>query len=305
MSRLKKYLQKEAIDRVPEPALDMLGKGVLKGIDKAVDERWDEALQRAMNAEGSTVDERVSNVLQAFKRELTAVGAATGAMAAAPGLGTAAAAGALAADLGWFAMRATDMIMTIGALHGHTESSIEERRAWVLAVMAFGEEAAREFSALVSQLDPSGNSNRQLTDRVGDAASARGAKMFGGDMAALEALRRINTNLAAEVVKKYGTRRSALAAGKLLPFGIGAVVGGSANWAFVRAVGKQSVRFFRDVPSLSPQHQSGILSVITGGADDPASKPPPPASRAERGVNPPASLTENERRNAIPVDPVD
>ncbi len=285
MSRIKKYLQKEAIDRVPGPALDMLGKAVLKGVDKAVEERWGNALERAADADGGTVDERVGDVLQSFRRELTAVGAATGAVAAAPGLGTATAAGALAADLGWFAMRATDMIMTIGALHGHTESSVEERRAWVLAVMAFGEQAAREFSTLVAQLDPATGSPAtagQLVD-AGDAASARGATMFGGDIAALEALRRINTNLAAEVVKKYGTRRSALAAGKLLPFGIGAVVGGSANWAFVRAVGKQSVRFFRDVPAVPRFGQSGILGVIDGGS----------------------SLTEEDRRNAIAVDPID
>lgn len=295
----------------------MLGKAVLKGIDKAVDERWDEALERASKAKGSTIDERVDNVLNAFKRELTAVGAATGAVAAAPGLGTATAAGALAADLGWFAMRATDMIMTVGALYGHTESSLEERRAWVLAVMAFGEQAAREFSTLVTQLDPSGqlgDRSQQLNDRVGDAASARGAKMFGGDMAALEALRRINTNLAAEVLKKYGTRRSALAVGKLLPFGIGAVVGGSANWAFVRTVGKQSVRFFRDVPALSPHQQPGILGIVTGeGQQTPTGTaptsdrppPPPPASGADRSVNPPTQLTESERRNAIHVDPIE
>ncbi len=264
----------------------MLGKAVLKGIDKAVEDRWGRALERAAEAEGTTVDDRVGDVLQSFRRELTAVGAATGAVAAAPGFGTATAAGALAADLGWFAMRATDMIMTIGALHGHTESSVEERRAWVLAVMAFGEQAAREFTTLMAQLDPktgSGTSVGQVVDKAGDAASARGATMFGGDMAALEALRRINTNLAAEVVKKYGTRRSALAAGKLLPFGIGAVVGGSANWAFVRAVGKQSARFFRDVPSVPQFGHSGILGVIDGGA----------------------GLSDEDRRNAIPVDPID
>ncbi len=288
MSRIKKYLQKEAIERVPEPALDMLGKAVLKGIDKAVEERWGSALERAAEADGNNVDDRVGDVLQSFRRELTVVGAATGAVAAAPGLGTATAAGALAADLGWFAMRATDMIMTIGALHGHTESSIEERRAWVLAVMAFGEQAAREFSTLVAQLDPEAGPAKgagvgTMLDKAGDAASARGATMFGGDMAAVEALRRINTNLAAEVVKKYGTRRSALAAGKLLPFGIGAVVGGSANWAFVRAVGKQSVRFFRDVPTVPRFGQSGVLGVIDGDT----------------------GLSAEDRRNAIPVDPVE
>jgi hypothetical protein len=298
-SRTRRYLERKAIDRLPGPALDAIGKAVLVAVDKTVEDRWERALRAAAKAQGDTLDERVSSVLKSFRRELTSVGAATGAVAAAPGLGTTAAASALIADLGWFAMRATDLIMTVGAIHGHTESTVEERRAWVLAVLAFGEEAAGQFTALVREIDAS--------LAVGEQITARAAGLVGGDAATLDALRRINSSLASQVLKKYGTRRSILAVGKLLPFGIGAVVGGGANYAFVRVVGRQADRFFRSALLLpSAPHVAG-----DGGSSrprrlrsvpDPGPTPPPPGPGSIRHPNPDARLTAIDRRNAIPTE---
>ncbi len=272
---------------------------MLKAVDKSAEDRWDRALQAAARVEGETVDERVSSVLKSFRRELTTVGAATGAVAAAPALGTTAAASALIADLAWFGMRAADLIMTVGAIHGHTESTVEERRAWVLAVLAFGEEAATQFTILVREMDAS--------LATGEHVTARAAGMVGGDAATLDALRRLNSSLASQVLKKYGTRRSVLAVGKLLPFGIGAVVGGGANYAFVRVVGRQADQFFRSALLLpSALHTAG-----DGGSSrprwlrsvpDPEPTPPPPGSDSIRNPNPNVRLTAIDRRNAIPTE---
>jgi hypothetical protein len=298
-SRTGRYLERKAIGRFPGPALDAIGKAVLKAVDKSAEDRWDRALQAAARAEGDTVDERVSSVLKSFRRELTTVGAATGAVAAAPALGTTAAASALIADLAWFGMRAADLIMTVGAIRGHTESTVEERRAWVLAVLAFGEEAATQFTNLVREIDASLATGEQVT--------ARAAGMVGGDAATLDALRRINSSLASQVLKKYGTRRSVLAVGKLLPFGIGAVVGGGANYAFVRVVGRQADRFFRSALLLP----SAPYTAGGGGSSrprwlrsvpDPEPTPPPPDAESIRNPNPDARLTAIDRRNAIPTE---
>lgn len=267
-SRTKRYLQRKAIERIPTPVLNVIGKGVLQAVDKAVDDRWDRALRVAAEAEGDTVDERVKAITKRVRRELSVMGAATGAVAAAPGLGTGAAASALAADLGWVAMRATDLIMTIGAAYGHTDSSVEERRAWVLSVLAFGEEAADRFSALLAEIDA-----EMLVG--GERVSARLAGLAGGDAATLDALRRINTNLAGRVVAKYGSRRSLLAVGKLLPFGVGAVVGGSANYFLTRVVAKQARGFFGRYDALVAE--LGVARI----------------SDAERLAAIPATVTEN------------
>ncbi len=243
MSKISKYLQKKAVENVPGPALDVLGKAVLKAVDTAVERRWDDALEIAAEADGDSAEEKTAAIISRFKKELTLVGAATGAIAAAPVVGTATAAGALAADMAWFGMRATDLIMAIGAANGLTEATEEERRAWVLAVLAFGEESADKFASL---LDAAGQT------AAGDGLGQRAAGVAGGDALTLDALRRINTDLAGQVVAKYGTRRSALAIGKLLPFGVGAVVGGTANYGFVRMVGNQARKFFVETAKVLP-----------------------------------------------------
>lgn len=235
MSRIRRYLQNKTIENLPGPVTEAVGQAIIKGIDLAVKQRWDNAQRRAQKIEGRSIDERVSATIEDFRRELTLVGAASGAVAAAPGFGTAVAGSALAADLGWFAMRATDLIMTIGAVHGLDDSTTEERRAWVLAILAFGDEAVDRFASL---LDDAG------VDLVPVSGGPKGRSGRKPDPATADALARINAALAAQVVKKYGVRGSAVAVGELLPFGIGAVVGGAANFAFVHSIGNQARRFF-------------------------------------------------------------
>lgn len=318
MSRTKRYIQRKAVDRLPAPALNAVGKAVLLAVDKAVEQRWDRALRAAAEAEGDTVEQRVRSLSKGFRRELSAMGAASGAVAAAPVLGTTAAASALMADLGWFAMRSTDLIMAVGAVHGYTSSTVDERRAWVLSVLAFGEEAAAEFSTLLSQVDGGALIG-------GERITARLASLAGSDAATLDALRRINTSLAATVISRYGSRRSVLAVGKLLPFGIGAVVGGTANYGLIRVVASQSNRFFSEYAALMPppppmigpsglplspgdQQSSGAsLDGRTNGNVDlqagsaSADGPPPPHPGSRRLPNPITKLSKRERRNSIPT----
>ena len=46
-------------------------------------------------------------------------------------------------------------------------------------------------------------------------------------------------------MRKWGTRKGAATLGKLLPFGIGAAVGGSANYVMLRELAKQADQFFQ------------------------------------------------------------
>ena len=230
--------------------MNLIGKAVLQAVDKAVEQRWDRALRLAEQAEGETVEQRVKSVSRRFRRELTAMGAASGAVAATPGLGTSAAASALIADLGWFAMRSTDLVMTIGAVYGYTDSTVDERRAWVLSVLAFGEEAADRFVGLLDEVG--GSKDNALVAVGGEQLTARLAGLAGGDAATLDALKRINTSLATTVISRYGSRRSVLAVGKLLPFGVGAAFGATANYGLIRVVGTQSQRFFTAYRGLRP-----------------------------------------------------
>lgn len=203
------------------------GEIVLAAIDKAAEARWQPAKDRAMALDGTT-EERVEALTRSFARELAGVGAATGGAAAIPGVGTVTSLGTLAADVSWFTFRSADLILSIAAVHGHTEARVQERRLWILSVLAFGEAASTNASALAADVGVS--LGRQFTSKV-----------------PTEALRRINKLMARTVLKRYGTRRGVIALGRALPFGIGAAFGGSANYALTKAIAGHADGFFRDL----------------------------------------------------------
>ena len=130
------------------------------------------------------------------------------------------------------------MVMAIGAAYGHTDASPEERRAWVLAVLAFGDDAAEEFTTLARDIGLKLGDNQAL--ELANEAIGGGA----GQVATVDALRRINQALVTQILQKWGTRKGAATLGKLLPFGIGAAVGGSANYVMLRELAKQAEEFF-------------------------------------------------------------
>lgn len=200
----------------------------LAGIDRAASGRWEKALERAAALPGDIRPQKVKALTDQFARELAAVGAATGAAAAAPAVGTAATLMASTAELAWFTARSGDLILTMAALHHRTEPTVEERRAWVLAVLIFGSSAREGFTSAASQL---GLELEQTGSRV-----------------PLASLRAINGLLGNSLLRRYGTRRGAIALGTALPLGIGAVIGGSANYAAVKALSRNADRFFSKLP---------------------------------------------------------
>jgi hypothetical protein len=239
MGLAKKYIEKKATKSVPTPVLDAAGRALIEGIDRAVESRWDKAQELAVTtAPNASPQVKARAIAGPIRKKMTALGAAAGATAAAPGIGTSIAVSTLAAELGVVALKTTDMVMSIGAAYGHLDASAEERRAWVLAVLAFGDDAAEEFSTLARDMG--------MKLRDGHAIELAGEAVGGGagQVATIDALRRINTTLVGQVLRKWGARRGATTLGKLLPFGIGAAVGGSANFIMMREFAKQADQFF-------------------------------------------------------------
>jgi hypothetical protein len=50
------------------------------------------------------------------------------------------------------------------------------------------------------------------------------------------------------LVRRYGSRRGMVALGRILPAGIGAVIGGSANYVAIRALARHADEFFARLP---------------------------------------------------------
>lgn len=208
------------------PGVSAAGEQLLTALDQGVERRWQPALDRAAASEHLPLDERVAAVTRAFRAELAATGALTGGIAAVPNPASLA---ALPADLVAVSFRLTDLILTIGAIHGHGQASIEERRLWVLSVLAFGD-GAMVMSQKIAR----------------EAGIGLGKKATAAIPAS--ALRSLNRALGRTVITKYGTKRGAVALGKLLPFGFGAAIGGGANVLTVNAVARNADRFMRQLP---------------------------------------------------------
>ena len=209
--------------------VERLAQSMLASIDQVSSSRWDAAVTRAVGLKGAVRPESMKSLTDSFARELGAFGATAGAAAAAPAVGTAITLMAAAAELAWFTARAGDLILTVAALHGRSEPTVEERRAWLLAVLIYGGSAREGFT-------------RALNEANTGLRPATGARL------PITTLRTVNRLLTPQLVKRYGARRGAIALGTALPLGIGAVIGGSANYIAVRALAGHADEFFARLP---------------------------------------------------------
>jgi hypothetical protein len=109
---------------------------------------------------------------------------------------------------------------------------VEERRAWILSILVFGNGASEGFTKLAGEVGKG----------LGTKATTR---------IPISVLRGINSSTGRTIVTKYGTKRGVVALGTALPFGIGAAVGGGANYAIVRLLARHANKFFKHLPYTS------------------------------------------------------
>lgn len=57
-------------------------------------------------------------------------------------------------------------------------------------------------------------------------------------------LKKVNTKVSTTIVTKYGTKRGGIALGKLIPFGVGAAVGGTFNYLTMRGFKHAALRYY-------------------------------------------------------------
>ena len=157
------------------------------------------------------------------KRYLAAVtgsGAAVGSTAALPGIGTLAALSAAAGETVVFLEATAMFVLAVADVFGIPAEHREQRRALVLAVLV-GDDSKRAVAELIG---PGRTSGAWLTEGVATLP--------------MPAITQLNSRLFKRAVRRFTLRRSALLFGKLLPVGIGAIVGAIGN----RVAGKKLVR---------------------------------------------------------------
>ena len=63
-------------------------------------------------------------------------------------------------------------------------------------------------------------------------------------------LAQINSKVGTTILTKYGTKRGGIALGKLIPFGVGAAVGGGFNYITMKGFKKAALKFYKTEPDL-------------------------------------------------------
>jgi hypothetical protein len=236
--------------------VDRINRALLVSIDEVSGKRWEAAKQRAATLPGDLRPEKIAALTKSMQRELGAFGAAAGAVAVTPLIGTTITVTTAMAELGWFTIRAGDLILTIAALHGRPEPTVDERRAWVLAVLLYGGSARDGMARAINQAG------------TGLAPTTKGSRL------PLATLQQVNRILTRGLLRRYGTRRAAITLGTALPLGLGAAFGGSANYLAVKALAKHADEFFSRLP-YSAVDATAIE--VTGALPPPLTPPSAPS----------------------------
>jgi hypothetical protein len=197
-----------------------------------------ERLRRA-NPQAAPAD-IVAKLEKHYLAAVMASGAAVGSAAAFPGIGTLVALSSVAGETVVFLEATAVFVLAVAEVYGIPAEHRERRRALVLAVLV-GEDG-----------------RHAVTDLVGPGRTSGAWITEGAASLPLPAVAQLNSRLLKYFVKKYALKRSALALGKMLPVGIGAVIGGGGN----RVMGKRIINNAHIAFGRPPARWPGTLHVL-------------------------------------------
>jgi hypothetical protein len=208
--------------------------GVERGLDAVLDRVL--ALQRPVitgyvdrwrTRPGATPATVIRAIERRYQSAVSAIGAASGGVAAVPGVGTAAALATGLAEIGAFVEATALYTLSTAEVYGISTEDREVRRALVLAVL-LGE-------AGMAAIEAEG------------VASAHWAPVLTHGVNR-ELIGRLNQSLMRHFGTRFGARQGALFLGRALPLGIGVGVGVAGNLALARAAIKSVRRAFGPAP---------------------------------------------------------
>jgi len=194
----------------------------------------------------------VAKLEKRYLAAVTASGAAVGATAAVPAIGTLLALSAVAGETALFLEATAFFVLSVAEVHGIPVDNRERRRTLVLAVLV-----GKRGKGAVADLLGSG--------RTSGAWLAQGSA--GVAALPLPAVSELNSRLLRYFVRRFTLRRGALAFGKLLPVGLGALVGAIGN----RMMGKRIIGNARKAFGAPADRWPVTLHLLPALPDDDAS----------------------------------
>lgn len=191
-----------------------------------------------------------AQVLDLLEREyLTVVattGGAVGAAAAFPAVGTGAALLLTGSDIATFFAASAAFSLAVADVHGIAVDDADRRRALLLASV-LGEKAARDV------------------EKAAGGSTIAWGKLLVSQMPK-GTLKQVNRALSSRFLRTQLIKQGGLAMGRIIPFGVGAVVGVAGGRSLGHGVIAQSRTAFGTTPERFPR----ILEVVEGVSNDDA-----------------------------------
>lgn len=164
---------------------------------------------------------------------VTSSGAAVGAVAAAPAVGMAPALVLAGGEAVAFVAASGLFALSLAEIHGVDLDDLERRRTLIMAVM-LGDAGSATVANVAERTG--GYWGRNLVARV-----------------PMSSIRQVNRVLGRNFVTKYGAKQGILVLGKVVPFGIGALIGAGGNAAFGMVTIRSARAAFGPPPSDWPE----------------------------------------------------
>lgn len=184
---------------------------------------------------GSGPAQIIAKLERRYVAMVTASGVAVGAAATIPGVGTLSALSAAAAETVAFLEATAFYVLALAVVYGIPAEHRERRRALVLSVLA------------------GDNSKHAVAQLIGPGRTNGGWISEGVAALPLTSISGLNSRLLKSWVRRYTVRRSALLFGKLLPVGIGIVVGAIGNYLAGKKIVRNGRRAFGPPPARWPR----------------------------------------------------
>lgn len=208
-----------ALDNDPDPELPEV---VVRALDASLGIQQKLVVRHVAGIRRDRPDaaprEIIEDLQDLFLKSVTISGAAVGGAAAVPGVGTVAALALGVGEVIGFLEAATLFTLAVGHVHGIDVEDVDRRRTLVLTVLL-------------------GQSGREAVGKAAQRLPGPLGGIVAGKMST-PTLRELNRGLVRTFLRRYAIRQGSLAFGRLVPFGVGAVIGGSGN----RLLGRNVIR---------------------------------------------------------------
>jgi hypothetical protein len=202
------------------------------------------ALDKALNIQGSMIEKNIArarqrnpeatptevirNLGRIYRSALTGTGLTVGAVAAVPAVGTGTALALSAGEVLSTLELTTLYALSLAQIHGIPIGELERRRTLIMGILI-------------------GGSGVDTIPKIAERTGKHWAKQIVAKVPTAT-LHQINNVLGKNFVTKYGTKQGIIVLGRVVPFGIGAAIGGVSNLILAEAAIRASRRAFGPPP---------------------------------------------------------